>query len=90
MPVSMTISDVFHFADGRTILVGNIEGSGYVRSVECDLLVDGESVQQVTVTEELPEKRGDVAARALGTSDRLLVPDEVIRTGNCRLVESAS
>jgi hypothetical protein len=50
----------------------------------------GEPVQRVTVTEELPEKRCEVAARALSTSGRLLVPDEVIRTGNCRLVESAS
>jgi hypothetical protein len=52
--------------------------------------VHGEPIQRVTVTEELPEKRCEVAARALSTSGRLLVPDEVIRTGNCRLVESAS
>ena len=42
------------------------------------------------ITEELPEGRGDVAERAVSTSDRLVVPDEVIRTRNCQLVESAS
>jgi hypothetical protein len=87
MSLLMTIREVFHFDDGRTIFVGNVEGSGYVASVECDLVVDGEPVQRVTLTEELPEKRGEVADRALSTSDRLIVADEVIRTRNCQFVE---
>jgi hypothetical protein len=83
----MDIRDVSRLGDGRTILVGIAHGSArFVRSVECDLLVDGEVAERIVVTEELPEGT-DRAKRAMGTADQVSVTDETIRTGRCRLVE---
>jgi hypothetical protein len=85
----MEISDVFKFGDGRTVFVGDVEGSpGLVERVECELLVDGDVHQPVLIDgEEMPERRQNInpRKRAVGTSDDIGITLDFLQAHRCRL-----
>jgi hypothetical protein len=88
MSWQMEVRDVFRFGDGRTVFVGAISSaSGFIEAAGCDVIVDGEKVGQVEVSEELPERRepSSSADRVLGTDDVIDLSAETAREHAVRL-----
>lgn len=75
MSFRMRIDDAFAFEDGRTVFVGIVTTSrGYVAPLRCDLIVDGQVIQQLTLEGEmLPAKRVASAERSVSTVERVVV-----------------
>jgi hypothetical protein len=68
----MTVSDVFHFEDGRTIFVGPVESQeGNIRPCECEVIVNGEIKGTLKIDGEEIPKGKKTADRAISTSQRI-------------------
>jgi hypothetical protein len=49
----MEVVEVFHFDDGRTVLVGRIEGDAYVGPCDGELVVDDAERQRLRIEGEM-------------------------------------
>jgi hypothetical protein len=86
MAWEMRVRDVFRFSDGRLVFVGPIEsGPPAIAAAACDVLVDGESIRQVEVSEELPERREPSVNRSLSTYTDAAVTTETVQEHDVRL-----
>ena len=84
----MRVRDLYRFSDGRSVFVGPIEsGPPSITAATCDVLVDGDLVQQVEVTEELPERREPSPDRVLSTYAAAAVTAETVQERDVRLRE---
>ena len=88
MAWEMRVRDVFRLSDGRMVFVGPIaSGPPFIRAAACDVLVDGEPITQVEVSEELPGLREPSPGRALGTYADAAVTAETVQERDVRLRE---
>ena len=70
-PFEMKIIELFRFADGRTVLVGPIQGNvKLIRPCRCELLIDGvpRSVIQIE-GEMIPDRTSPEGYRSVSTRD---------------------
>jgi hypothetical protein len=67
----MQVNDIFQLSVGRTVFVGEITGSNYVKKCECIIKVPGENDVAVSIDgEDIPcGKKNDL--RAISTRDKL-------------------
>jgi hypothetical protein len=67
----MTVDDVFSFADGKTVYLGNVlAGPTLITAVDCALIVDGVTVTTVQIDGEMaPLKHGPDERRSVWSSD---------------------
>lgn len=85
----MRIDDAFRFEDGRTVFVGIVASSHtFVTPARCDLIVDGQVIQRVTLEGEmLPAKRSASDMRSISTLDHV-IPDPGSLGGRSELVST--
>jgi hypothetical protein len=69
---TMSVKDTFHFADGTTAFVGQVEPNvKFIRPCDCEILVDGEVKGSVRIDGEMIACRTTVPERAISTSERV-------------------
>jgi hypothetical protein len=84
---AMRIADVFHFADGRTVLVGLIDGDvKFIRPCKCELLVDGVPTAILEIEGEMmPERSSTQGYRSVSTRDTISLNRKAVATSDCVL-----
>jgi hypothetical protein len=82
----MQVKDIFQLSIGRTVFVGEIIGSNYVKKCECIIKVPGENDIAVSIDCEdiLCGKKNDL--RAISTSDKLDIEHLRKFAGSLRIV----
>ncbi len=91
-PLDMHVHEVFRFADGRTVIVGEVaRGPARIGPCRCELLVSDQVAQQLTLEGEMiPLRRGPSnGLRSVSTRDPFTVALDLVREGACRLVGTA-
>jgi hypothetical protein len=87
----MTIADVFRFSNGWTVFVGPVEGHDLlVRSVACELHVDGVKRQSLVLDSEMLGGRHDHGHRGVTTKDSVELGADEPATRTCVLIEKAT
>lgn len=83
----MRIRQTFCFRDGRTVLVGPVEGQEIpLRSCACELLVNGQVRQIIMVEGEMmPEPRHELGYRSVASRDKLSISPQEVETQECFL-----
>jgi hypothetical protein len=86
-PFEMKIIELFHFADGRTVLVGPIEGNvKFIRPCKCELLVDGVPRSVIQIEGEMITDRGlPEGYRSISTRDAVSLDRQLLSTSECLL-----
>lgn len=76
MKPRMTVTDVFHFGDGRTVLAVLVEGDPkLIEAGTYELRRDGQRLQEVNIENEmLTRTRLPPGQRSVSTAERLKVP----------------
>lgn len=84
----MCIVEIFRFGDGRTVLVGDIQGfEGVIRASQCQLFIDATLVEEFEIEGEmLPEKRMPNPQRSISTTNDVKVTGKQIEGSECRLI----
>ncbi len=79
--------DLFRFADGRTVLVGPVEGDvKFIRSCKCELLVDGVPKSIIHIEGEMmPDRASPEGYRSVWTRDAVSLDRKLLSTSECRL-----
>jgi len=82
----MQVNDIFQLSVGRTVFVGEIIGSNYVKKCECVIKVPGENDIAVTIDGEdiLCGKKNDL--RAISTRDKLDIERLKKFAGSLRII----
>ncbi|SRR5712691_7848688 len=87
----MQIKDLFTFADGRTVLVGSLDGGENVliRPGPCDVYVNDRKVETIHIEPEMIPQRANPLEfhdlRAVSTLDKTGLTREMIAKEPCRL-----
>lgn len=83
----MKIVDVFHFRDGRTVLIGPVEGQqNFLPSCTCELLVNGQLRQVVAVEGEMiSDPCNELGYRSVSSMDKLTLEPHEIAGQECVL-----
>jgi hypothetical protein len=92
-PFRMLIRDMFAFQDGRTVLVGPVEGmEEYLPAATCEIRVQGQIRATVRVEGEMIPYSGDHRQRAVSTRDTTGLDRALISQQECTLesIESPS
>jgi hypothetical protein len=78
---------VFHFADGRTVLIGPIDGDvNFIRACKCELLVDGVPTSVIQIEGEMMPARGLAKGyRSVSTRDAISVDRRALASSACVL-----
>jgi len=70
----MRISEIFHFHNGRTVLVGPVEtGPEHIPAQQCEILVDGIRQQLIRIEGEMLPSNANQEERAVSTTDRIVL-----------------
>ncbi len=70
----MRISEVFHFNNGKTVLVGPIEkGPELIPAQPCEILVDGNRRQLIRIEGEMLPSNASQEKRSVSTTDSVLI-----------------
>ena len=86
-PFEMKITDLFRFADGRTVFVGPIEGDvKFVPPCRCELLVDGVPTCAIQIEGEMiPNRTSPEGYRSISTRDAVCLERQLLSTSECHL-----
>jgi hypothetical protein len=81
----MIVHDVFSFANGRTVFVGEVTGPAYIRDCESDLIIAGTHRSRLKLEGEMTDPNPETGWRSLSTVEHVNV--ELVRShrGDCRL-----
>jgi hypothetical protein len=84
---AMKNADVFPFADGRTVLVGPIDGDvKFIRSCKCELLIDGVPIAIIQIEGEMmPDRSSAQGYRSVSTRDAISLNRQVLASSDCVL-----
>jgi hypothetical protein len=86
VPFRMRIRDAFSFQDGRTVLVGPVEGAeGYIPATMCEIWVNGQKLATVRIEGEMIPCGSDNGQRAVSTHDATGLSRELICRQECTL-----
>jgi hypothetical protein len=83
----MRIVHVFHFADGRTVLVGPVDGEvKFIRPCKCELLVNGVPTGLIQIEGEMiPDRTTPNGYRSVSTRDAISFTPEILASSDCVL-----
>ena len=83
----MKIAEVFRFRDGRTVLVGPIDGtSAMLRACTCELLVNGVKRQEIRIEGEMmPGTAHEQGYRSVSSKDAVQLQPSETATAVCIL-----
>jgi hypothetical protein len=83
----MRIADVFHFADGRTVFVGPIDGDvKFIRPCKCELLIDGVPTSIIQIEGEMmPDRSPAKDYRSVSTRDAVSLSRPALVSSDCVL-----
>lgn len=81
----MKIGEVFRFQDGRTVLVGPVEGTlARLPACTCELLVNGAKRQEIRIEGEMmPGSPHDQGYRSVSSKDAVQLESEEVATAVC-------
>jgi hypothetical protein len=84
---AMKIADVFHFADGRTVFVGPIDGDvKFIRPCKCELLIDGVPTSIIQIEGEMmPDRSPTTGYRSVSTRDAVSLSRRTLASSDCVL-----
>ncbi len=84
----MKIIEVFHFADGRTIMVGPVGiDTPFIEPCGCQLLVNGIPQGSLKIEGEMiPDRTHDAGYRVVSTHCVVQLDRELVQQGDCRLI----
>lgn len=70
----MQINEMFHFNNGRTVLVGLVEtGPTYIPAQPCEILMDGIRRQLIRIEGEMLPSNAGQEERSVSTTDKLVI-----------------
>jgi hypothetical protein len=87
----MRIKDMFSFSDGRTVLIGSLEGGENViiRPGPCDVYLGDRKVQTIQIEPEMIPQRSNPlefhSMRAVSTLDKISITKDLVASKICRL-----
>jgi hypothetical protein len=81
---AMKIAEVFHFADGRSVLVGPIDGDvKFIRPCKCELLIDGVPTAIIQIEGEMmPDRSSAKGYRSVSTRDAICLDRQVLASSD--------
>ena len=82
----MTVTDMFRFADGRTVFVGHVDKSEpFIGAATCQLCVNGDPVALVHIQGEMISDPTPPGLRSVSTCDSVALSEREVQAGLCVL-----